>query len=475
MPLDLDDIIAAQASAAGAAERGIIRISGSGIGEMLGQIFQPDNTGETLNSARRPVRFEGTADVPQLGTPLPAALMYWPTRRSFTGQPMAEFHTIGSPPVLDALLERVLECGARPARRGEFTMRAFLAGRIDLLQAEAVLGVIEATDHQELMQALNQLGGGITNQLAAVRSDLIAVLGDLEAGLDFVEEDIEFITSEEIVRRLTACHDILRLLLSDSDTRLASGWKRRVVLAGLPNAGKSTLFNRLVGRNKAIVSPVPGTTRDYLSSALVLTGTSGRVEVELIDTAGVEAAEDLIMGRAQQLRGQQTETGDLIVWCRSARFSAAERTEDARLRQSLPTLSAAVLPVITQIDFAEQAFDESTAGDWSEPGDLRSWPCVSAETGTGIEELTRLIADRLLNSRSGRGELLTSTSVRCRDSLKRCLAAVESATEAAVAAAGDELISMDLRQALHELSVVMGEVYTDDILDHIFSQFCIGK
>jgi tRNA modification GTPase len=294
MPLDLQDTIAAIASPPDPAERGIIRVSGNDAAAIAGRLFCADENTADWQHSRLPVRVDGTLAIPSLGTPLPAALMLWPNSRSYTGQPMAEFHTIGSPPLLAATLEHILECGARSANRGEFTFRAFMAGKVDLVQAEAVLGVIDAADHEELQIALTQLGGGITSRLVAVRSEILSLLGDLEAGLDFVEEDIEFITKRQICDRLTECIVRLQKLTDDSAARLPSGYRRRIVLAGLPNAGKSTLFNRLVGAGRAIVSPTPGTTRDYLTSVVRI----GGVDVDIIDTAGWETAADLIMQHA---------------------------------------------------------------------------------------------------------------------------------------------------------------------------------
>ena len=165
MPLDLDDTIVALASPPGPALRGIVRVSGVETADIAAKLFKPDEESANWRLAKVPRRFAGQLNLPSIIVPVPTALMYWPTRRSYTGQPMAEFHLSGSVPLLEATLEHLCENGARLARRGEFTMRAFLSGRIDLLQAEAVLGVIEATDHEELQKALTQLGGRNTSRL----------------------------------------------------------------------------------------------------------------------------------------------------------------------------------------------------------------------------------------------------------------------------------------------------------------------
>ena len=464
MSVGLQDTIAAIASPSGPAERGIIRISGSATVAAVAGIFEVHDEAFVIADQRRPVRISGRLQLASLRMPLPAALMLWPTDRSYTGQPMAEFHTVGSPPLLDAVLESLFANGVRPANRGEFTMRAFMAGRIDLIQAEAVLGVIDAADHEELEAALTQLGGGITAKLAGVRSEILALLGDLEAGLDFVEEDIEFITSKQICDRLNACQETLAGLESESNVRLPSGYYRRVVLAGLPNAGKSTLFNRLVGASKAIVSPVAGTTRDYLTSVTNF----GELEVELIDTAGWETASDLIMERAQGLRAAQLNVSDLVVWCTAADLNSELRKQNLTLKQQVMNQEASVVEVLTRFDLFDKRHNYGIS-------EAQTPLFVSAETGDGISELSQAIADHFSATASSRTELLASTSARCRDSLMKSRTAIEAAILSAESEQGDEVTAFELRDALHEIGTILGEVYTDDILDHIFSNFCIGK
>jgi len=461
MPLDLDDTIVALASPPGPAQRGIVRLSGVKSSEVVSKLFRPDEDSANWPMTKVPRRFTGNLDLPSIIVPVPTALMYWPTRRSYTGQPMAEFHLSGSVPLVEATLEHLCENGARLARRGEFTMRAFLSGRIDLLQAEAVLGVIEATDHEELQKALSQLGGRITSRLGQLRIDLIALLGDLEAGLDFVEEDIEFVTKNEIARRLDMALILLNELADVSASRLPADYRRRVVLAGLPNAGKSTLFNRLIGQQKAIVSPIAGTTRDYLTATLQLES----LEVELIDTAGWEDAADLIMERAQELRAEQVSASDLVVWCTAVDLSLEEQADDTRLRQLAAARCPTVLGITTRCDL------QSDSAAAEEGSNLQ----LSAANGDGIEALRTELRQQLAGSRSARSELLGTTAVRCRDSLQRTIQSLERARSATIELCGDELIAIEIRQALQELSTILGEVYTDDILDHIFSNFCIGK
>lgn len=459
MSVDFHDTIVACASPSGSAERGIIRISGDTVVSVIDKVFTDGADNGVWKRSRAASCFTGYLTVPDISVPLPASLMLWPTSRSYTGQPMAELHTLGAPPLISAVIERLTDCGGRMANRGEFTMRAFLAGRIDLVQAEAVLGVIDASDHDELETALKQLGGGITSRLATVRALLLSLLGDLEAGLDFVEEDIEFISSEQIVQRLLECRRVVQELTETSHNRLPSGYRPRVVLAGLPNAGKSTLFNRLAGSEKAIVSSAAGTTRDYLTATVHF----GRVEAELVDTAGWESAASLVMQHAQALRSDQIQQGDIVIWCTAADLPEDEEDTDRNLEMQVRSSSVTVLKVITRSDLTNTVAGSDSVIQ------------TSAKTGDGISHLVSAVEQKLSLTSSARSELVSTTAARCRDMLRQISSSLESAISATQSQAGDEIVALELRECLHRVGVILGEVYTDDILDHIFSNFCIGK
>jgi len=453
MPFQLDDTIAAIASPPGPARRGIVRVSGTDTGHLLESLIS-----SPVPETPPPTRLSTRLWAEELGAPLPASVLWWPNSRSYTGQPMAELHVIGAPPILELLMAALCRHGVRVAERGEFTMRAFLNGRIDLLQAEAVLGVIDATDHDELQAALTQLGGGLTIQLQAIRDTIITILGDLEAGLDFVEEDIEFISAEEIVRRLQLAHTTLGRMLSDSQDRLPAGYRPRVVLAGLPNAGKSTLFNSLTKEQLAIESNIAGTTRDYLSGPMML----GSMTVELLDTAGREVPRDGIMASADILSRQQLRTADLVVWCRAADLAPEESKIDGRLLDDCRKHCSQVLVLTTCSDRQHVQKNGSTLA-------------VSALSGSGLDALRAAILVSISGTASSRTELLATTSTRCRESIARASETVEAAICSASAGMGDEITAISLRETLHELRAMLGETWTDDILAHIFSNFCIGK
>ena len=311
---EVADTIVAISSAPGAAARAIVRVSGPAALSLLTPLFQT----ESLSYPKRGVH-DGVLKLSGLSALLSAQIHLARAPRSYTGQDVVEIHLVGSPPLVDCLIQNLLALGARTALPGEFTMRAFLAGKLDLTRAEAVLGVLQAGDRDELRQALGQLAGGVLGPMQQLREDLLCFLADLEAGLDFAEEDIHFIESRDIDNRLIAAIGLITDLLGRLETRTIHSRPFRVVLIGPPNAGKSSLFNALLGKDAALTSPVAGTTRDYLSEVRRHDG----VEFELIDTAGIALAEDEIETQAQSLRGRQEIDADLLLVCSDRKQSSA--------------------------------------------------------------------------------------------------------------------------------------------------------
>ena len=443
MLFDPSDTIAAIASPPGPGFRGIVRLSGPGAWSAALDGFTADRPGK---SARR----TGSYRLVGLRPPLPAAVVFGRGPRTYTGQDAAEIHTVGSPPLLQLLLAHVLAQCARLAEPGEFTLRAFLSGRIDLTRAEAVLGVIEARNPSQLDAALRQLAGGLASPVAALRDRLLDVLAHLEANLDFVDEpDVEELGRGQLASELSRGADDLRALADRLVGRDRSEGHPRVVLRGLPNVGKSRLFNALIGRDAALVSPRPGTTRDYLTALLDCQG----LTVELVDTAGEDAAQSPIEARAQALRAQQSGAADLFLECRAADGPA----DDA------PLPDRAAVRVLTKTDLLPT--DVPVASDIV---------AVSAADGSGLDALRRAIAT-ILRALADETDLSSHTGARCREGL--CLAgdALASASSALSLGGGEELVAFDLRLAVDELGKIVGAVVTDDILERIFRRFCIGK
>ncbi len=455
----LDKTIAAIASAPGPGLRGIIRVSGHKLRSLIERAITLDDPVAFI-AASRAGRYTGTVLIGNDGSlTVPVSVLYWPNARSYTGELMAELHLVGSPPLLDAVLSRLSEQGAIPSATGEFTLRAFLNRRIDLMQAEAVLGVIDATDQQLLEQALSQLAGGLSGQIALLREQLLLDLADLEAGLDFVDEDIEFVQREEMIRRLQSGAEFVDRLRTQADARLQTQVRRRVLLAGLPNAGKSSLFNKLLESDQALVSTIPGTTRDYLTANVEWQG----LPIELVDTAGWEA--DAIGPLAQGLlaREDQWRRSCLILWCSACNQSPRDTELDEELFTNAIRSATKVLRVRTKSDLIRSG---ATGGHELESSILDRASLEAVRIG---------VVNQLIESQHGGGEMLASTGSRCLECLNSASRALQQARRLAVSESDDTLIAMELRAALEELGTITGQTYTDDILDRIFSRFCIGK
>ena len=457
----LEETIVGLASAAGGAPRGVLRMSGPNLLTCLEACFQlSDGYGLPRRQA------QVVPSMLRLQPPfaaLPGELYVWPGTRSYTRQPSAEFHTLGAPPLLAAAMETVCRHGARLAQPGEFTLRAFLAGRLDLTQAEAVLGVIDAEDRQALDTALGQLAGGLSRPLDSLRNHLLDLLADLEAGLDFVDEDIQFITASELTRRLAEQRTKLTELASRLELRGEATDEPRIVLYGWPNVGKSSLFNALIQDDAAIVSAQPGTTRDYLMRRIDCHDSTAW----LIDTAGKESDATGIRA-AQELATQQNQAATWKLLCIDATrpLNTWETTQLEQLDRDT------TLVVLTKADHSSTL---------SFP-----YPAIatSSRTGRGLDALRQALADRLTGkhatARANPGLGIPATAIRCRDSLRRAdealqQAEIESTRRSAEELVAGELVAGELRLALYELGTIVGAVYTDDLLDRIFSRFCIGK
>lgn len=452
--LDLADTIAAIASAAGGATRGIVRLSGPNVVACVGPLFSQQPTPSASHQPRldlnRPRRYSGWLTLNEPLGEVPCDLYLWPTHRSYTHQPSAELHLPGSPPLLQAALAKVCRHGARLAQPGEFTLRAFLAGRLDLTQAEAVLGVIDAHSQRELEVALAQLAGGLATPLHQLREQLLDLLAHLEAGLDFVEEDIEFISAEELARQLSDIHAAIEHTRRQMHERNTSIDAYKIVLAGPPNAGKSSLLNALVGDDAAIVSEIAGTTRDYVLREITIDG----LRCQIIDTAGLAGAAFTPDAAAEAHARAWLDQAHLVLLCRDATQTMAGET------------TARCLQVLTKHDLLPEAASIAQSS-----GLL----AVSARTGFGLERLRAAIGRELRALEEQAAQVVANTSVRCRDSLGAAAEALARAQSVLLLQGGEELVAAELRLALEELGHVVGVVYTDDVLDRIFSRFCIGK
>jgi tRNA modification GTPase len=438
--MDWEDTIVGPATATSSGARMILRLSGPQAHAVVASFLASPPTLPWKTSVR-----SVTISIPAWSRSVDAELYTWPEQSSYTGQRSAELHLPACPPLAVQLQTQLIRAGARLARPGEFTLRAFLNGKLDLAQAEGVLGLIEAQTTEQLRQAIDQRAGGISRPVATLRSDLLNLLADLEAGLDFVDEDISFISKEQLERRLGENLTEIDTLTARLGQRLLEANLPRIVLIGPPNAGKSTLLNALAEDAKAIVSPIAGTTRDVVSARVWL----GDRLVEVVDTAGWDDSQEEIMRQAQSQRTRFLDAAHLILLC-----VPADQTAQKSLLKSDRTLV-----LHTKADLA--------------PLHGSPLPSVSIHDPGSITRLRQRLARHLVDAAPKPGEV--SISERCRVSLAEAAASLRQAHELSQGDAGQEYVAVAIRAALDHLGEMVGAVYTDDLLDRIFSRFCIGK
>jgi tRNA modification GTPase len=442
------DTIAAIATAPGAAGIGVVRASGPQVPAiahaLLGRAPQPRH-------AHLVAFHDGEGTLIDRGL-----LLHFPAPHSYTGEHVLELQGHGSAVLLDLLLRRVCALGARLARPGEFTERAFLNGKLDLAQAEAVADLIAARSEAGARAALRSLDGAFSQRVQALLEALIALRVHVEAAIDFPEEEIDFLADPAIAQQLQALRSSLAGLLVETrrGVRLADGLK--VAIVGRPNAGKSSLLNALAQSERAIVTPVAGTTRDVLRETVSLDG----AVLELADTAGLRHTDDEVEREGVRRARAELARADLVLLVTDADHAA----DDLGLLEELPA-GVARLVVVNKIDLrAEPPHADTRAGL------PHLW--ISARTGEGLD----LLRDEL-KARAGAvgGEGAFSARRRHVSALERVQAHLDHAAEVLAATRAGELAAEDLRQAQHALGEITGSYTSDDLLGAIFGSFCIGK
>ena len=429
------DTIFAVASGAGRAAVTVLRISGPEAGRLLDQLCRtrPPPRLASLRSLRDPD-----------GTVLDRALVLWfPGPGSYSGEDSAELHLHGGPGVRDGVASALVRLGARPAEAGEFTRRAFLNGRMDLIEAEAVGDLVEAETSAQVGQALRQMEGALGAIYQAWSDRLLRLLAGAEALIDFPDEDLPPEVEAANRAEIVALGDAIAGHLRDGrrGERLREGLVCAIV--GPPNAGKSTLINALAEREVAIVSPTPGTTRDVLETRLVLAG----VPLTLLDTAGLRASTDPIEIEGVRRARRRAASADIVILVRDA--------TDPSPNPSLDT-AAVMLMVANKTDISEIP----TGNDIG----------ISARTGAGLDRLHVLLTETVLRLTQAEGSP-PLTRARHRAALDSALSALQAAAGASL----PELQAEDLRAALRSIGRVVGTVGVENVLASVFSQFCIGK
>jgi tRNA modification GTPase len=443
-----EDTIAAIASAAGAAGVGIVRVSGPRVPAIAQALIgQPPKPRHAHFVALR----DGDDQLIDRGL-----LLYFPAPASYTGEHVLELQGHGSMVLLDALLRRVCELGARLARPGEFTERAFLNGKLDLAQAEAVADLIAARSHAGARAALQSMDGVFSRKVTTLLQALIALRVHIEAAIDFPEEEIDFLADPAIAQQLTALRADLADLLREAQRGVRLNDGLRIAIVGRPNAGKSSLLNALAGSERAIVTDIAGTTRDVLRENIQLDG----ITLELADTAGLRDTHDPVEREGVRRAHGERERADVVMLVTDAEHAQ----HDLAWLDDLPS-SVERIVIVNKIDLGDaRARAEKRAEAF--------WLWLSVKTNAGLESL-RDYLKQLAGSGSGEGAF----SARRRHvlALEQVAAHLDHTADVLKDTHAGELAAEELRHAQHALGEITGTYTSDDLLGAIFSSFCIGK
>lgn len=380
---------------------------------------------------------------------------YFAAPRSYTAEDVIEIACHGSPVVLRYALERLCQAGARLAEPGEFTLRAYLNGRIDLPQAEAIRDLIDATTLYQARIAAQQAEGSVSRRLKPVKEQLLELIALLEAGIDFAEDDISVAPAEEILRRLAPVEAAVAALAASFAYGKLVHEGFTLAIVGRPNVGKSSLFNRLLEQDRAIVTEIPGTTRDVVSE----TASLGGIPVKLLDTAGIRLGQDVVesLGIERSYRAMADADLTLVVVDASQSLTVEDETLIERARS------------------AGKALVASNKSDLAPGADVAGALPVSALTGTGIEELRHAILEAIAPHGQLEQEGGFITSLRHEQLLTESGKALSQARTATSEGIPHEMLLLDLYAALRPIDAITGATTADDILNRIFSTFCIGK
>lgn len=447
MPDYARDTIVAAATPPGRGGISIVRISGDDAGQLakslIGKLPEPRvATRATICDQRGDAIDDGLA-------------LYFPAPASYTGEAVFEFHGHGGPTVVASVITAAVELGARRAQPGEFSKRAFLNGKLDLVQAEAIADLIDSGTSQAARAALRSLSGSFSHAVEGLQRLVTELRMHVEAAIDFPEEEIDFLSDEDLLRKIQTCSDAFAKLEREAGIGRMLRDGLQLVIVGKPNVGKSSLLNLLSGQEAAIVTEVAGTTRDILREQIEIDG----LAVELVDTAGLREDPDRIEAEGIRRAREAVKKADGVLWVQDAGERAAGELEED-IADDIP-----VFILRNKIDLTGDTPGLASA----EPATLN----VSAKTGAGIDALKDAI--RNMAGYSDLGEGAFTARRRHVDALARAREHFRRGREALETARAGELMAEDLKLAHQALGEITGAVTSDDLLGRIFSEFCIGK
>ena len=461
--MNAGDTICAIATPPGEGGIGVIRVSGEKAVEIASCVFA-GASGRTVRDFPTHTLHHGELCAPDGGARIDEVLVaVMKAPRSYTCEDVVEFHCHGGPLVLRLGLEALMRSGARLAEPGEFTKRAFLNGRLDLAQAEAVMDLISARSETGLRVALEQLRGSLSEELDRLREGLVRLLVEVEAGIDFSDEDITFISAQGLAEGVTAVRERIAHLIRTAEEGRIVREGVTAALVGRPNVGKSSLLNALAKADRAIVTPIPGTTRDVLEEFVSVRG----IPVRLLDTAGLRQTVDIVEREGVRRSHDALTRAELVLAVLDGSEPLAD--EDTRLlelvqgKATVLVINKADLPArLEPREFKRQVHESRVV--WT-----------SATAGVGLEELRDAIRDTVLKQGLEPSEGVLITHLRHRGALERACASLDEVLLSVERRMAAEFIAVDLRAAINAIGEIIGETTTDDILDRIFKEFCIGK
>jgi tRNA modification GTPase len=460
MILPHNDTIAGIATAPGEAGIGIIRISGEQALSIGSSIFKAKNGNNFSNLKNQYLYLGMIQDGDREVDEVLLCIMRKP--RSFTTEDVVEIHCHGGSYITRKILQLTLANGARLSGPGEFTQRAFLNGRIDLTQAEATNDLIHTRTALGLEMVINQLKGKLYQRIVELKRAISWILALVNAGIDFPEEDVLFSHQKEIFEKIEQVEQQLRSLILSAKTGIIVREGYKVALVGKPNVGKSSIMNLLLEASRAIVTQVPGTTRDTIEESLVING----IPVSIIDTAGIRKTDDQVEKKGVSRSFQVMEQADLILWVIDISSSDFELT----LPEQVEALNIPILIIANKIDLLQQ-----TVPDLPEKMDQLEIIHISAKEPQYLNPLKNKIFTFISGDRGRVVEDTMLTNLRQQRAAETALATLLRTKDSLQNALGEELISIDLAQILYALGDIIGETTPDEMLKMIFSQFCIGK
>ena len=482
----IDDTIAAIATAAGEAALSVIRLSGPEAFVIADRCFRPvgPRFQSPLNAPTHTIHYgkfiqpgqSENRDAHRQGRLIDEVLLtIMRAPRTFTKEDVAEISCHGGTIPTKAILDTLLKQGARLAEPGEFTRRAFLNGRIDLAQAEAVADVIRAKTELSLHAANQQLAGTLSRRIDRLRDDLLTILAHVEAHIDFPEEDIHPDDKTALLQKLRRATALMEELLASSTEGRILRHGLRAAIIGAPNAGKSSLLNRLLQKNRAIVSPSAGTTRDTIEETANIRG----IPVVFIDTAGLRASKDEVEREGIRRSRESARQADLLLCVVDASQNQAGASTNPNSSESeRPESSQTRLLVLNKTDLLPRNNDSAPAQNPLPPGQdatEKTTVRISCRTGEGLETLKNQIHDAAWKTQIHSKNIDVAINARHQNTIQRAMQAAQTACQAIEADLTPELIALDLRIASDAVGEIIGKTSTDDLLDKIFSQFCLGK